>query len=235
VIGALAFDFGGTLAEPSPAVSAGGLIDIARERFGEAVPIDAVPTWHAELMHERRWERATGRQRPLSAIVSRLLRACGIEDDAVALVEEYFERIGDGALLSSAAPLLSWAQTVGFKCILASNTYRTERARSRTVRESGLAPLFSSYVLSSEVGVRKPAPDFFAATARASTVPQERIIFIGDTLTNDVLAPLRHGMCSIWVSGPQPSQAVVHPRFLGRVTEIGDIRAIIECWQSRAT
>ena len=233
ISGVLAIDYGGTLAGPSPRVTAGGLLALARAKYGD-LPDGADAAWSAALAEERQRERESGRQRRLSAIVSSLLRGCGIDDDGVELVEALFASLGDGAPVPAALAVLRRARDAGFDCVLASNTYRTRRAREHTLAAAGLRPYFRDLVLSSESGTRKPAPDFYSAVIDAAGVAAQRIIFVGDTVDKDVLAPLAAGMAAILVADRPPANDVVHPRYLGRVARLDAIMDLLRQWQRDA-
>jgi putative hydrolase of the HAD superfamily len=73
----------------------------------------------------------------------------------------------------------------GFKLGIASNFDH----RLRTVC-AGLAPLdrCDSLFVSSELGVRKPSPDFFAGIEKTLRLGAEEILFVGDDWSNDYLA-----------------------------------------------
>jgi putative hydrolase of the HAD superfamily len=58
---------------------------------------------------------------------------------------------------------------------------------------AGLAPI----VISSEVGWRKPAPEFFEALQQALQLPPERIFFVGDDRANDFDAARSAGMHAV--------------------------------------
>ena len=62
---------------------------------------------------------------------------------------------------------------------------------------SGLADLdgFSEVlIISSEVGHRKPHPNFYAAACASLGLPPERVLCVGDDPENDVLGPERAGL-----------------------------------------
>jgi FMN phosphatase YigB (HAD superfamily) len=232
--GALAFDYGGTLAGRSPRVDAAGLLTAARARYGDDFPPEAERAWDDALSQERRIERRTGLQRPLAAIVSPVLHDCGIAEDGVALVSALFDSLGDGEPWPGALTVLRRAGDAGFDCLVASNTYRPQRTREQTLRKAGLLTCFRAVLLSSELGVRKPHPDFFAMVIAAAGVAADRIVFIGDTLEKDVLAPLAAGMHAIWVAGGPPEREIAHERYLGRVASLGEIPTVLQEWRSDA-
>ncbi|MFC8846536.1 MULTISPECIES: HAD family hydrolase [unclassified Micromonospora] len=65
----------------------------------------------------------------------------------------------------------------------------------------GLAGEFTFEVYAHENGLpKKPAPEFFAAVVEAAGVPPRQIVYVGDSPSHDVLAPLRAGMRAVWLN-----------------------------------
>jgi putative hydrolase of the HAD superfamily len=62
-------------------------------------------------------------------------------------------------------------------------------------------------VISSEVGWRKPSPEFFAAVSRAVDVPPRRILFVGDDLANDYEGARAAGMTALLCDPRQRASA----------------------------
>jgi putative hydrolase of the HAD superfamily len=58
---------------------------------------------------------------------------------------------------------------------------------------------FDSITISSETGYAKPHPGIFEAAIRVAGVPANRILFIGDNLTDDVQAGAAAGLHTILV------------------------------------
>jgi putative hydrolase of the HAD superfamily len=52
-------------------------------------------------------------------------------------------------------------------------------------------------VISSEIGWRKPAPEFFAAMCRQVDSPAEQILYVGDDWTNDYVAAKEAGVQAV--------------------------------------
>lgn len=55
-------------------------------------------------------------------------------------------------------------------------------------------------VISSVVGWRKPAPEFFDAVCSQLNLPASQILFVGDDVVNDVQGALKAGMQSAWIT-----------------------------------
>jgi putative hydrolase of the HAD superfamily len=77
---------------------------------------------------------------------------------------------------------------------LASNYDR--RLRSVVSGLAALCPV-EHVVISSVVGWRKPAAEFFKALGRIVGLPANKILFVGDDLANDYEGPLRAGLAAI--------------------------------------
>lgn len=60
-------------------------------------------------------------------------------------------------------------------------------------------------IISSVVGWRKPATEFFQAVARQLKLSPNQILMVGDDLTNDVSGALRAGMQAVHLSHGQPT------------------------------
>ena len=58
---------------------------------------------------------------------------------------------------------------------------------------------FDSITISSQTGYAKPDPEIFKAAIRAAGVPAHRILYVGDNLTDDVLAGAAAGMNTILI------------------------------------
>ena len=81
-----------------------------------------------------------------------------------------------------------------------SNTGLIERALARV----GLAEFFSHIFCFSDLGCRKDDPAFWAAVSTRLGVPLTSVAMVGDSLEQDVLAPARFGVQSVWSTRPAP-------------------------------
>ena len=62
-------------------------------------------------------------------------------------------------------------------------------------------------IISSEVGWRKPAPEFFDAVCGTVGLPADQIVFVGDALINDVQGAQAAGLKAVWFSPSDPQDA----------------------------
>lgn len=95
-------------------------------------------------------------------------------------------------LLTSTVVLEPW------RIILASNTQPHE-TRWPALQQAGIDDLFSVALLSYLLGVRKPDPVFYRLVLAAAGAPPGQVLFVGDNLQCDVIAPLAHGMRAVLV------------------------------------
>ncbi len=210
---AVLFDAVGTLIEPDPPVAEAYLA--AGRRFGSSLGPDEVlrrfraafarqeredQTQHAgktdELRERRRW---------------------------LSIVAEVFDDVADGEPLFSAL-WRHFAEPSNWRlCPGAGECWRELAGRGLTLGIAsnfdarleavcrGLAPLHDCgrLFISSRLGVRKPNPAFFAAIEAQLQIAPERLLLVGDDLTNDYQAARAAGWRSVLVD-PGERHAVEH-------------------------
>jgi putative hydrolase of the HAD superfamily len=188
-IRAIAFDAVGTLIHPAPpawqvygtvARQHGSLLteDVIRSRFRAAF------AEQEEL--DRQSDLRTSEERELRrwrTIVAQVLDDVIDASACFAALYEHFRRPDAWRVTPDAESLLQELKGRGIRLALASNY--DERLRCVW---HGLQALHAIDVLviSSEVGWRKPAPQFFTALCRELGVPPGDVAFIGDDPVNDV-------------------------------------------------
>ena len=202
-IRAIAFDAVGTLLHPVP--SAWEVYSAVGERFGSRLTLaeikarfltafaeqercDAVTGWRTdeELAERRRWQE----------IVAAVLDDVADPADCFTALYEHFAQPSAWQCLPEVAEVLTTLQRRGFALALASNF--DHRLRAVAVGLPALAPLVQ-FVISSEVGWRKPAPRFFTAVAERLHLPLAEVLFVGDDLTNDYEGACGVGMPTLLV------------------------------------
>mgnify|MGYP002784707748 FL=1 len=86
----------------------------------------------------------------------------------------------------------------GIRQAIASNF--DQRLRG-ILAETPIHALIDPVIISSEIGWRKPSPQFFAHVIQALDVPADEILFVGDDRVNDYEPALRAGMRATLVGG----------------------------------
>ncbi len=90
--------------------------------------------------------------------------------------------------------LLDGVRALGLRTALAANTFDPPALFRADLEEQGIGGRVDAIVLSCEVGVRKPHPGFYAAVAEALGVAPGAVLFVGDSVRDDVLGPAGAGM-----------------------------------------
>src|SRR4030095_1829762 len=70
----------------------------------------------------------------------------------------------------------------------------------KKLKQTGLADRFSPVLISSEIGIGKPAPEIFLEADRKSVVSPEECVYVGDRLDVDVFASRAIGMEGVWLN-----------------------------------
>lgn len=201
-IRAVAFDAVGTLIHAEPSVGqayadAGRRhgsrrdADELRRRFTDAFAheerLDAADGWRtSEEREHRRWR----------TIVTAALDDVADPEACFRELFAHFALPGAWRCDPGAAATITYCRARGLRVAMASNF----DARLHGV-VAGLPPLagLDALVVSSEVGVRKPGPEFFRATAERLGCAPEEVLFVGDDPTNDVAGARAVGMRAVLV------------------------------------
>jgi putative hydrolase of the HAD superfamily len=223
-VSCLAFDFGGTLAEPGPSPT-GELVAYAARRIGTKPPPSLPAAFDRSYALVIRADRRTGQQTPFPLVLE---SACGAAEwsgpPTDPWTETVFTLLPDATVDVEAAAAVRALHDRGYACLLACNTQRPPQARERTIAAAGLAGYFASVVLSSGLGWRKPNPVFYAALLAVAPCQAKRILYIGDTPDKDVAGPRQHGMQAALIHpNPQPAKMPVQVPVFGHVSELLDL------------
>lgn len=219
------FDVGGTLLHPVPGVHEvyanvaaryGVLLDpqqvkqTFRQAFQETE--QGTPTWQTSEDHERtRWReivRCCLGSRPIA--------------DFDALFDELYAHFADPAawnLYPDAREALAVLRNAGWPVGLASNF--DARLHRICDAEPLLAPLVPRCI-SSEIGYRKPAPQFYRAVELQCECRADELLLVGDDRIADLEGALQAGWQALWLDRSNSAdQFSLHrltelPEFLGR-------------------
>ncbi|HEU5116876.1 MAG TPA: HAD family hydrolase, partial [Isosphaeraceae bacterium] len=180
----------GTLMEPVPSVAEAYTqaarrqkvdlsVQVVRDRFREAFTTDEFddqngPMKTDEATERRRWQR----------IVATCLPEVPDQIRAFEELWEHFAQPGSWTAFPDAGPALARLSEGGLAVMVASNF----DARLRSVLEGlpSLSRWSESVVISSEVGYRKPHPEFFRRACERLGLAPESVLVVGDDRENDL-------------------------------------------------
>jgi putative hydrolase of the HAD superfamily len=212
---AVVFDAVGTLIHPEP--SAAVVYAAVGQSLGSRLTVDEIARrFRAAFAREEALDLAGGlrtseerERRRWANIVRDVLSDVS---DAKRCFEElftHFSRPEAWRCDSEAARLLADLEHRGYVLGMASNYDVRLHAVAAGLPE--LRPL-RHVVVSSEVGWRKPAPEFFAALCRRMAMASTEILFIGDDRVNDYDGARRAGLRAVLVSCECPASALLAER-----------------------
>jgi putative hydrolase of the HAD superfamily len=197
---AVVFDAVGTLIHPEPAAAV-VYADVGR-RFGSRLTArETGPRFAAAFAREEAIDQALGLRTSEAREVLRWQRiVTEVLEDVLSPGEcfqelfEHFERPGSWRCDPDAAVTVAQLAELGYTLGIASNY----DCRLRTV-VTGLPALqpVKHLMISSELGWRKPAPEFFAAVAGGVALAPEQIAFVGDDPANDYEGARQAGFLAI--------------------------------------
>jgi len=187
-VAAVFFDAVGTVIYPEPS-AAQVYADVGRA-FGSGLSVAEIgrrfrSAFAAQEAEDRTAGWRTSEQRELRRwrdIVSQVLDEVRDQEACFAALFEHFARPESWRLDAEAPVLLAHLAQRGYVLGLASNYDRRLRRVVAGMPELACLP---HLLISSEVGWRKPAPEFYAALCRVAGLPPERVVHVGDDCEND--------------------------------------------------
>lgn len=214
------FDAVGTLIHPRPAA-----VEVYAEiggRFGSRLSKEIIAQ---RFRHFFRIEETVDRQAGLATDEARERRRWrnivgGVLDDVEDMagcfeaLYQHFARPDAWCCDPAAESVLLTLRDRGLQLGLASNYDHRLRAVA-----AGLVPLryITHLVISSEVGHRKPAGEFFQAMCRVAELPADKILYVGDGLANDFEGARAAGMRALLLD---PADALNCPGCLRSLVEL---------------
>lgn len=197
MIRAIAFDAVGTLIHPDP--PAAEIYAAVGQRFGSRLDARAIGVrFRQAFARQEQKDRAAGlrtdERREIERwrdIVAEVLDDVNVAEACFAVLYEHFAQPWAWRTSAGAASVLAQLGARGFRLALASNY--DQRLR-RVVAGMPEFAAIEHLVISSEVGWRKPAPQFFAALCRNLELPARDVLLVGDDRDNDFEGGMAAGL-----------------------------------------
>ncbi|ODA28881.1 HAD family hydrolase [Planctopirus hydrillae] len=142
-------------------------------------------------------------------------------DDCFDELWHKFADPGSWRLFPDVVPALDALKASGIKVLLASNF---DNRLIEILRGFSLLDRFDELLISSQVGWRKPAPEFYraifeAAGTKSPSISPAQIFMVGDDYEHDVEAARRAGFSAIQICR-EPAHEVVLPSQISSLTEL---------------
>jgi putative hydrolase of the HAD superfamily len=228
VVGAVIFDFYGTLAHW--AEGAGINYPAVFDAHGYALPdslldryfalYDGIDHYEYSVSEEtyERWVRARLRQ---------LAETGGVHPPHLDAVVDSLRAADQGPMVAypEAEATLRAVRDAGLIVGVCSNWGWELDA---FLDEVGLLDLVDSAITSARAGTRKPHPDIYAGAARALGTDPNDIVFVGDSWEPDVRGPRRMGMTAVHVWRHQERLGQVAPDLHDGDYRVADLRGVLD-------
>ncbi|MEZ6060902.1 MAG: HAD-IIIA family hydrolase [Planctomycetaceae bacterium] len=221
-VSAVVFDAVGTLMFPQPSV-ADTYAAAIRRHCGIDVAAEQVKTAVRTALESRslgdalRTDEATERQFWADLIHTLCPQSDGFQncfDDLFA----HFEDARNWCCFPDVEPAVREIFAAGVPVAIASNFDRRLNSVCQGLPVLRDVPV---RVISSEVGWRKPSPEFFQAVADRLQISADRILVVGDDLHNDVRGALAAGMQAAWICRGGTDRSV--PEVADRAAVLGSL------------
>jgi len=174
--------------------------------LGERFDRDAFLEAHDAVIREIFAERAGDNPREITCYerFERILLRLGIDGPHTHSLADELRRTHMGrvrAVTSAPAHRIKAVHRLkrGYRLGLLSNFDDSETGH-QIMRDTGVRDLFDAIIISADFGLRKPSPGIFAAMAERLALDPQEILFVGDTVHDDVLGSKRAGMRSAWIN-----------------------------------
>jgi FMN phosphatase YigB (HAD superfamily) len=230
----VALDFGGTIARPGRSPRGEDVAAALRGRLG--LPVPAGLAWAVDQAKTaaKAAYRDSGQRTSWPEILTAAARAAGARiPDPDEMAAALWEIVPDGAVDPAAATAVRALRGRGHVLVLACNTRRPLASRQQTLAAAGIEGCFAALVLSSELGVAKPDPRFYAAVLAAAHehagCGPGGVVFAGDTPAKDVAGPVRAGMRAALIH-PGPGAPEGLPAGIPVLGHLAGLPGLLERW-----
>lgn len=200
MIRAVFFDAVGTLLEPTP-TAVEVYHDVGRRLGSRLAPEEIAVRFRAAFRQQERldqdhhWRTDEVREeRRWRAIVAAVLDDVADQESCFRTLWDHFARPTAWRCLDGVAELFAELDRRGLVLGMASNFDARLRGVVAGLPELGL---LRHLVISSEVGWRKPAPEFFREVVARAAVAPAHILFVGDDPINDDEGARRAGLTAL--------------------------------------
>ena len=140
-----------------------------------------------------------------------LFRQLCVQGDAAACSAQYMENLGDGHDFLPGAK--EAVQRLSEKYKLYAATNGTKTVQKKRIQEADLEQYFQNIFISQDIGIEKPALEFFQKCfERIPGFDPKKAMIVGDSLTSDIQGGINAGMLTCWVN-PKHKEGNIKPDY----------------------
>jgi putative hydrolase of the HAD superfamily len=117
------------------------------------------------------------------------------------MLEVYYREVfQERSVFPEVVPALEQLSQWGVSMGIVSNTTNPVAIKEMELENSGLKKYFDFAIYSSKFPFRKPHPSIFQLAIRHFQLQPSEILFVGDSLSTDILGAQRVGMKTAWIN-----------------------------------
>ena len=143
----------------------------------------------------------------------RFLKRSGLSGDSLVMSNYFLEQLVVATKLLQGVPQLLDALAPHYGLMIITNgLHEVQRPR---IQHTGLSAWFEHIVVSDEIDVKKPQPEFFDYAFQQIGQPDRaRVLVIGDSLSSDVAGGANYGLHTCWFNPErQPNPTSLRPTY----------------------
>lgn len=154
-----------------------------------------------------------------------LFRELGVEGDAAACSRRYMENLGEGHDFLPGA--LEAVESLSKKYKLYAATNGTKTVQTKRIEQAGLWKYFQNVFISQDIGIEKPAIEFFEKCfAQIPGFDPKKAMIVGDSLTSDIQGGINSGMTTCWVNPKGKVATTVKPDY--EIQSLSQLESLLE-------
>ena len=139
-----------------------------------------------------------------------LLESLKIDADPAGLAEHYLDRLSTkDYLLPNALEVLEHLSKRALLLLISNGIARVQRRR---IARAGIELFFQDIIISEEVGVSKPDPEFFSLALKRLPLPIHDILCVGDSPSSDIRGGYQAGIDTCWFMYPPRAYPPEEPK-----------------------
>ncbi|MBN8704607.1 MAG: HAD family hydrolase [Bacteroidetes bacterium] len=144
-------------------------------------------------------------------------------DELVENIIRTFNRVNDFTLSQSSLHVVQTIFDRNYMQSILSNSIIPARMYAEKLKQLGIGHYFDTVLCSSDLGVSKPNPEFFAMALEAMGLNAQDVLFIADNIETDVAGAASMGIPTILVN-----RYTQIPELPGNVALVHDIKQILD-------
>ena len=176
--------------------------------------------WIGEVLWSQQKRELISVQEIHDLIFPRLLQAIGLEGDSEEMTRLFHQLLHEEAVLEPEVTETLDYLSQRYRLYVASNGMM-DMQRSR-LKKAGILDYFADLFVSDDIGAEKPSPAFFEEALRRGDLRPEEVLFIGDSLSADMIGAERIGMDRCWYN-PNERPRPVTPSLTFEINSLSEL------------